>query len=291
MDRTVRNHLLGFIAVSVVALILHYLVLPSLGLRVPGAVRGEPLYWLVMVAALVPVALWLIPPFSGVLARGTYEFHRRAFGRGGTYVRLTTSEPVRFKDTALLAIGPFAIDLFVISEILYLLGPQMATVSRVGLAAFLLVLVLAGLLTSLLPGAWLLDALELRVITPSRAEVKRPAEVFERTIGPAGAVFLLASYVTLLHSSANVPYERALFELGLWAVRLFPAVLGAVCVYRLVVEPRILPKLRSWCGKAGIESRSALPESLQRLIALSPSMSETPPNRDSEVILLEGTRR
>jgi hypothetical protein len=291
VDRTVRTHLLGFIAVSVVALILHYLVLPVLGLRVPGGVRGEPLYWLALIAALVPVALWLIPPFSGGLARGTYEFHRRTFGRGGTYIRLPVSEPVRFKDTVLLAIGPFAIDLFVISEILYLLGPQSATASRIGIAGFLLVLVLAGLLTSLLPGAWLLDALELRVIAPSKVEVKRPSEVFERTIGPAGAVFLLASYVTLLHSSANTPYERALFDLGLWAVRLFPAVLGAVCVYRLVVEPRVLPKLRAWCGKAGIETRSTLPQSLERLVATSPSKPDAPPLQEPDIFLLEETRR
>ena len=191
----------------------------------------------------------------------------------------------------MLAIGPFAIDLFVITQILYLLGPRAAAGTRVEFAVFLFVLLLAGFLTSLLPGPWLLDALELRVITPSRVEVARPAAVFERTIGPAGAAFLLASYVTLLHTSDRVTYEQALFDLGLWAVRLFPAVLGAVCVYRLVVEPRILPKLRIWCATAGIETRSTLPQSLEQLAASSRSKADVQPPRDSGVLLVKETHR
>src|SRR2546425_6379435 len=47
-----------------------------------------------------------------------------------------------------------------------------------------------------------------------------------------------------------------------WAVRLFPAVFGAVCVYRLVVEPQVLPSLVAWCARQGIETRTALPNVL-----------------------------
>jgi hypothetical protein len=290
MEKTVRTHVLGFLVVSVVALALHYVVLPILGLRVPGG-RSEPLYWLALVAAMVPVILWLIPRFSRGLARGTFEFHRRFFGKNGTYVRLPMAEPVRFRDTALLAIGPFAIDLFVITEILYLLGPRAATTGRLSFLGFLLVLGLAGLLTSLLPGAWLLDALELRLINPSRGEVVRPAEIFERTIGPAGAAFLLASYVTLLHTSENVPYERALFELGNWAVRLFPAVLGAVCVYRLLVEPRVLPALHAWCTKAGIATQSTLPAALKALTPTPAGKTAHGPTHESGFLVVDEPRR
>jgi len=271
MDKTARTHLAGFLIVAVVALVLHYIVLPILRLRV-AEFRAEPLYWLALIAALVPVLLWLIPRFSRGLARVTYGFHRRFLGgKNGTYVRFPKPTPVRFRDTVALSIGPFAIQLFVISEVLYLLDPKAVVTSRLGFVGSLLVFLLAGFLTSLLPGAWLLAALELRFINPSRGEIVRPAEIFERTAGPAGAVFLLASYVTLLHTGDNLSYETALFLLGLWAVRLFPAVLGAVCVYRLVVEPRVLPSLRGWCAKEGIETRPTLPTALLALAASAPA--------------------
>lgn len=288
MEKTARTHLLGVLIVAVVALVLHYFVLPVLRLRVPD-LRPEPLYWLALIAALLPLVLWLIPRFSRGLARVTYGFHRRFLGKGGTYVRLPVATPVRFRDTVLLAIGPFAIDLFVISEVLYLLAPKAATASRFGLAGFVLVLLLAGLLTSLLPGAWLLAALELRFINPSRGEVVRPAEIFERTVGPAGAVFLLASYVTLLHTSESLSYEAALFDLGLWTVRLFPAVLGAVCVYRLVVEPRVLPALRVWCAKAGIRTRSTLSTDLQTLATTTPAKAARAPAEDPRPVVFDET--
>jgi hypothetical protein len=288
MEKTARTHLLGVLIVAVVALVLHYFVLPVLRLRVPD-LRPEPLYWLALIAALLPLVLWLIPRFSRGLARVTYGFHRRFLGKGGTYVRLPVATPVRFRDTVLLAIDPFAIDLFVISEVLYLLAPKAATASRFGLAGFVLVLLLAGLLTSLLPGAWLLAALELRFINPSRGEVVRPAEIFERTVGPAGAVFLLASYVTLLHTSESLSYEAALFDLGLWTVRLFPAVLGAVCVYRLVVEPRVLPALRVWCAKAGIRTRSTLSTDLQTLATTTPAKAARAPAEDPRPVVFDET--
>src|SRR5207247_9331583 len=118
----------------------------------------------------------------------------------------------------------------------------------------------------LLPGAWLLDGLELRLVNPARGEVVRPAEWFERTLGPVGAVAILAGFVTLLHTS-GFSYELALYDLGLWAVRLFPAVFGAVCVYRLAIEPQVLPGLDAWCAKAGIDTRKALPAVLGEWVA------------------------
>src|SRR5438552_211095 len=75
------------------------------------------------------------------------------------------------------------------------------------------------------------------------------------------ALALLAGFVTLLNAYVG-SYERALVDLGLCAVRLFPAVFGAVCVYRLVVEPQVLPSLVAWCANQGIETRTALPNVL-----------------------------
>jgi len=193
MDRAGRAHVLEFVVVLGVALLLHYGLLPVLGRRV--GIRETPAYFLAV--ALLPVALWLIPAFSRVLA---------------------------------------------------------------------------GLLTSLLPGAWLLDALDLRLVHPARGEVIRPAEWFERTLGPVGAVAILVGFVTLLHTS-GFSYESALFLLGLWAVRLFPAVFGAVCVYRLAIEPQVLPGLDAWCVRTGIETRKALPSVLTEWAA---SKARTP---------------
>ncbi len=258
MDRgVIRTHLLGFAVVLGVALFLHYGVAPLLGRRV--GVRETPAYFLAV--ALVPVALWLLPSFSRALARGAYAAHRKFFGKDGVYVRLPTGEPIRFRDTAVMALSPFAIDVLVMAEILYLLGAPDLRALQVGFVAFP-VLLAAGLLTSLLPGAWLLDALELRLISPAKGEVVRPAEWFERTLGPVGALAFLAGFVTLLHTSGYA-YETALFLLGLWAVRIFPAVLGAVSVYRLVIEPRVLPRLEAWCTAAGIETRPSIPQILR----------------------------
>ena len=261
MDRATRMHVLGFVVVLGVALGIHYGILPFLVRRV--GIREVPAYFLAV--ALVPVALWLIPSFSRALARGAFEAHRRLLGKGGVYVRLPIPEPVRFRDTALMAVGPFAIDVLVMAEILYLLGAADLHELQVGLVAFP-ILLLAGLLTSLIPGAWLLDALELRCITPTRGEVVRPAEWFERTLGPVGAIALLAGFVTLLHTS-GYSYGSALFLLGLWAVRIFPPVLGAVCVYRLVVEPKVLPGLEAWAAQEGIETRTSLPQVLREWAA------------------------
>src|SRR3989454_2559586 len=261
MDRAGRAHVLGFVVVLGVALLLHYGLLPVLGRRV--GIRETPAYFLAF--ALVPVALWLIPAFSEVLARGAFETHRKLFGKGGTYVRPPGSEPIRLWDTLLMSIGPFAIDVLVMAEILFLQGTADLRQLVVGFVAFP-ILLLAGLLTSLLPGAWLLDALDLRLVHPACGEVIRPAEWFERTLGPVGALAILAGFVTLLHTS-GFSYESSLFLLGLWAVSLFPAVFGAVCVYRLAIEPQVLPSLDAWYAKAGIEIRKALPSVLTEWVA------------------------
>jgi len=270
MDRAGRAHVLGFVVVLGVALLLHYGLLPVLGRRV--VIRETPAYFLAF--ALVPVALWLIPAFSKVLARGAFETHRKLFGKGGTYVRLSGSEPIRLWDTLLMSIGPFAIDVLVMAEILFLQGTADLRQLVVGFVAFP-ILLLAGLLTSLLPGAWLLDALDLRLVHPACGEVIRPAEWFERTLGPVGALAILAGFVTLLHTS-GFSYESALFLLGLWAVRLFPAVFGAVCVYRLAIEPQVLPSLDARYAKAGIEIRKALPSVLTEWVAPKARTSRSP---------------
>ena len=250
-----RAHLAGFASVLAVAVLLLLSLFPVLGRRI--ATRDLPIYFITV--AVVPIVLWLFPPFVRALARSTYRAHKAVAGKGGSYVRVPRPRAIRFRDTVVLAIGPFAIDLFVMSEILYLFGSGDVRDFRFSLVAFPLLLVLAGLVTSLVPGAWLLDALEIRVVNPSRSEVVRAAELFEHILGPIGAVALLASFVTLLHTS-GYSYEQGIFLLGIWAVRLFPPVLGAVCVYRLWVEPRVLPTLEAWCSEEAIEIRSSLPE-------------------------------
>jgi len=275
MDRAGRAHVLGFVVVLSLALLLHYGLLPALGRRV--GIRETPAYFLAV--ALVPVALWLIPAFSRALARGAFQAHRKLFGKGGVYVRLPGSEPIRVRDTLLMSIGPFAIDVLVMAEIVFLQATDARQLTAALVAGFVAfpILVLAGLVTSLLPGAWLLDALELRLINPARGEIVRPAEWFERTLGPVGAVAILAGFVTLLHTSV-FSYESALLLLGIWAVRLFPAVFGAVCVYRLVVERQVLPSLAAWCARQRIETRTALPSVLTDWAAANP---ENPPRSPS----------
>ncbi len=48
--------------------------------------------------------------------------------------------------------------------------------------------------------------------------------------------------------------------LGEWAVRLFPPVLAAVSVYRVVVQPDVLPSLEHWCEAEGIPVKESLAE-------------------------------
>ncbi len=263
MDRgVVRTHLLGFAVVLGVAILFLLLLFPRFGGRIVE--RSFPIYFLSV--SVVPVALWLLPPFVRVLTHATFKAHQGIAGRGGSYVRVPEERNRRFRDTVLMAIGPFSIGLFVVSEILYLTetgSVELRDLQR-GLIGFPLLL-LAGALVSLAPGAWLLDALEVRLVVPKRGEIVRAAEMFERIIGPVGAVALLGSFVILVHTSGD-SYEAGLILLGLWALRLFPPVLGAVCVYRLVVEPRILPSLEAWCGTEGIEARVSLPQVLSDFV-------------------------
>src|SRR3989441_5332246 len=184
VDRAARSHVLGFVVVLSLALLLHYGLLPALGRRV--GIRETPAYFLAV--ALVPVALWLIPAFSRALARGAFQAHRKLFGKGGVYVRLPGSEPIRVRDTLLMSIGPFAIDVLVMAEIVFLQATDARQLTAALVAGFVAfpILVVAGLGTSLLPGAWLLDALELRLIHPARGAILRPAEWFERPLGPVG---------------------------------------------------------------------------------------------------------
>src|SRR5437867_87115 len=119
MDRAGRAHVLGFAVVLGVALLLHYGLLPVLGRRV--GIRETPACSLGL--ALLPMALWLIPAFSRVLAQGAFEAHRTLFGKGGVYVRLPGSEPIRLRDTLLMSIGPFAIDVLVMARSCSSRGP------------------------------------------------------------------------------------------------------------------------------------------------------------------------
>src|SRR5437763_16628650 len=127
------------------------------------------------------------------------------------------------------------------AEILFLQGTADLRQLVVGFVAFP-ILLLAGLLTSLLPGAWLLDGLELRLVNQARGEVVRPAEWFERTLGPVGGVAILAGFVTLLHTS-GFSYELALYDVGHCAVLLFRAELGALCDCRVAIAPHVVPRV------------------------------------------------
>src|SRR2546421_12713554 len=127
-----RAHLVGFASVLAVTVLLLLLFFPVLGRRI--TTRDLPIYFIAV--AVVPIVLWLFPPFVRALARSTYRAHRAIAGKGGLYVRVPRPRAIRFRDTVVLAIGPFAIDLFVMSEILYLFGPAEVQSLRVGLIAF-----------------------------------------------------------------------------------------------------------------------------------------------------------
>src|SRR2546425_3130368 len=223
VDRAARRHILGFVVVLAVALFLHYGVLPFFVRRV--GIRETPAYFLAI--ALVPIALWLVPAFSRALARGAYEVHRKIFGRGAVYVRLPAAEPIRARDTLLMSIGPFAIDVLVMAETVFLQATDARQLTAALVAGFVAfpILLLAGLVTSLLPGAWLLDALELRLINPARGEGVRPAGGFEGALGPVGAMGILAG-VGRQAQQVGDPHDLAALILRLQARGRFP---GAFC--------------------------------------------------------------
>lgn len=273
-------HLIGCVATLAIALVLlgtvfPYLVRLEFPRSLPVGTRFEAIYYLFV--ALVPVLVWLAPPIVRALARMTHSAHRALVGRSGFYVRFPTPRRVRFRDTLLLSLGPFAIDLVVIAEIEYFVGtPDVGVLTR-GLIVPLLLL--AGVVTSLFPGAWLLDALDLRLVNPAKGEVVREGALFEGLLGPVGALALLVSFVTLTHSVGD-SYEEGLVLLALWGARMFPPVLAAVSVYRIAIEPDVLPGLRAWAERSGVPVAPGA-ESALRTLSPNPPEADSGPTPDS----------
>ncbi|MDD1743924.1 MAG: hypothetical protein LUO85_04780, partial [Methanomassiliicoccales archaeon] len=264
-----KSHLVGVILTVIVAIILLVTLFPYLNRIVfPGARRGrsaiqlEPFYYLAL--ALIPVVMWGIPPILRALARGTLAAHGTINRRSGFYVRFPIPKKVRFRDTLLMALGPFAIDLLVITEVEYFFStPDVSALGR-GLITVPALLILAGFITAIIPGPWLVDALGIRFVNPSKGEAVRAAALVDGILGPIAAIALLVSFVTTLHQ-ADYSYEQGILSLGEWAVRLFPPVLAAVSIFRIVVEPDVMPSLEDWCKKEGIEVRTSLAEALSKL--------------------------
>lgn len=272
VSRAGKLHLIGCLVVLAAAVFLLLAVFPVLvDLYMPqsarlAGLRGEAIDFLFI--ALVPVLVWVAPPLVRGLARMTHHGHKAVLGKSGFYVRFPTPRRVRFRDTLVQAISPFAIDLLVISEIEYFAsGADLTSFTR-GLFAVPFLL-LAGIVTSLLPGPWLVAALDLRLINPSKGEAVREASVFEGLLGPLGALALLVSFVTLAHTVGD-SYQQGLVLLGLWAARMFPAVLVAVSVYRIFIEPDVLPGLEKWADSEGIEVTPSLESALAQLRPLPP---------------------
>jgi hypothetical protein len=278
VSRSGKYHLLGCLAVLAVAVVLLVAVFPVLvSIFMPktsrlAGLRGEAVDFLFV--ALVPVLVWVAPPLVRGLARLTHRGHKALLGKSGFYVRFPTHRPVRFRDTLVQALSPFAIDLLVISEIEYFVSGADASTFTRGLFAFPFLL-LAGIVTSLLPGPWLVDAMDLRLVNPSKGEAVREASVFEGFLGPIGALALLVSFITLVHTVGD-SYEQGLVLLGLWAARMFPAVLVAVSVYRVFIEPDVLPGLEKWAEGQGIPVILSLESALA---GLRPAPPRSTPER------------
>lgn len=163
-----------------------------------------------------------------------------------------------------MALGPFAIDLLVITEVEYFFSaPDVSALGR-GLVTVPALLILAGLITAIIPGPWLVDALGIRLVNPKKGEAVRAAALLDGMLGPIAAVALLASFVTTPHQ-VNYSYEQGILSLGEWAVRLFPPVLAAVSIFRIVVEPDVMPRLEGWCEREGIEVRTSLAQALSSM--------------------------
>ncbi len=268
----ILTHLIGCLAVLAVAVVLLLTVLPTL-VAVTGTtaarfvgLRGEAIDFFLI--ALVPVLVWLVPPIVRGLARLTHHGHQAVLGKSGFYVRFPKPRRVRFRSTLVMALGPLAVDLLVISSIVYFLSN--ADARSFGPRLFALpLLLLASAVTSLLPGPWLASALDLHLVTPAKGEVVREAAVFEGLFGPLAALALLASFVTTAHAEGD-SYTQGIVILALWATRMFPAVVVAVTVYRLVVEPKVLPTLEAWVAAQGIETVTSLSDMLNRLRSVPP---------------------
>ncbi len=154
-----KIHLVSVTAVIVVAVVLLVTIFPYLARLVfpPTArrftgLRLESLYYLTL--ALIPVVVWLIPPLVRALARGSYSVQGAILGRSGFYVRFPRKRELRFRDTVVMSLGPFAIDLLVIAEIEFFFAtPDLLALGR-GFIAVPALLVLAGVITALVPGPW-----------------------------------------------------------------------------------------------------------------------------------------
>jgi hypothetical protein len=267
--RPLWTHLVGVVAAVVVAVLLLVTLIPygasslfSPPLKGYSSLRFELLYYLIV--ALLPVAIWLIPPLVRHLGIGMIGIHRMILGRSWFYVRFPRPSPLRFRNTLLMSLAPFAVDMLAIVEIEYYLG----NLTRRALTGSFFVaptfLLLAGAITAVIPGAWLVNELGLRLLNPAKGEVLRASGLFDSFLGPLSAVALLVSFVTTLQS-AHFSYAEGAFALGVWAVRLFPPVLIAVSVYRLFIEPRVIPKLEIWCQTKGIVVRDDLSKVLETI--------------------------
>ncbi len=277
-------HWIGCLVVLAVAVVLLLVVFPPLinayfpnSTRLVG-LRGEGVDFLFI--ALVPVLVWLVPPIVRGLAHLTHRGHKALLGKGGFYIRYPTHRPIRFRSTLVRALSPFAVDLLVISEIEYFLSSVDTNTFTRNLFSIPFLL-LAGIVTSLLPGPWLVDALDLRLVNPAKAELVREASVFEGLLGPLGALALLVSFVTLAHTVGD-SYTQGLVVLGLWAARMFPAVLVAVSAYGLMVEPRVLPRLAAWFEANGVPVVPSVDGALESLRAAPPPPNPAVPAEPSE---------
>lgn len=254
-------HALGFIAVTSVAL-LSLQLLFWLVFRVAPAVSRtmhlSDLYALSLFIAIIPMMAWLIPPLVRGLAKGGFRLHQALKGSRGFYVQLPPTGSPRFIKTLGMALAPFSINLLMLAQILYLKNSWDSRILRTSFIAFS---VLAGLVTSLPPGVWLLEALNLRFVDTKTTAIAPVSELFQRFLGPAGGIAALGSFIVLLHT-AGYSYEFGILLLFTWMAALFPPILGATSVYRLAVEPWVLPKLRRWCGGEGIGSAVSLEEAV-----------------------------
>ncbi len=247
------SHLVGVIVVASVAFLF---------LRLFGSRRvSNDLPALYVGAALMPMLIWAIPQAVGTLARGSFGAHRLIKGASGFYFQLPPPGLPRFSRTLLMALAPFSINLLVLAQLVYLHGIWDPRLLRTSLIALATVVALSALLTSLPPGVWLLDALGLRYVDAKAGSIVPVSELFSRSLGPAGAVAGLASFIILLHT-AGYSYETGLQLLSMWIATLFPAILAATCFYRIVVEPRVVPKLQAWFSREGIRARESLEEAL-----------------------------
>ncbi len=233
-----------------------------------GGRISRDLSWFYVAAALAPMLVWFVPPVVRALARASFRVHQMLKGKSGFYFQLPAPGPPRFSKTLLMALAPFSINLLVVAQILYLrtIFDPRSVRTGVALPAFA---ALSGLVTSLPPGVWLLDALSLRHVDSKAGAIVPVSELFQRSLGPAGALAGFSSFIILLHT-AGYSYETGLLFLAMWMAILFPPILAATSFYRIVVEPRVVPKLQTRFGQEEIGTAESLEVALARPKANSP---------------------